>query len=364
MNRRHIIIGGGSLAVVAGAAVVGVRQTGSSSNYDAAEWAMRATLAARPDDRDLIRYATLAPNSHNTQAWRFAAAPGRIAIHPDFTRRTPVVDPDDHHLFVSLGCAAENLSLAAAARGAPGDLAFDHQAAGSIAFTHRQAAPRASPLFDAIPRRQSTRAEYDGRAVGPDDLKTLLAAATMTGVDTILVTDRLRMDRIRDLVIAGNSAQLADPAFMRELRSWLRFSPRYALETGDGLYAAASGNPKLPQWLGQRAFDLLFTAKSENDKYARHLNSSSGIVIFSGQRDDAEHWVQVGRACQRFALQATALGLKHAFINQPVEVPAVRPELAALVGLSGRRPDIVMRFGYGPTLPYSPRRPVEAVMIS
>ena len=84
--------------------------------------------------------------------------------------------------------------------------------------------------------------------------------------------------------------------------------------------------------------------------------------MFSGQREDREHWVQAGRACQRFALQATALGLKHAFINQPVEVLALRPELASLIGLTGRRPDIVMRFGCGPLLPYLPRRPVAAVM--
>jgi len=361
MNRRHVLIGGGSLAVVAGAAAVGVRQTGSSSTYDQAEAAIRATLPVHPADRDLIRFATLAPNSHNTQAWKFSAAPGQITIHPDFSRRTPVVDPDDHHLFVSLGCAAENLALAAAARGMAGDLAFD-PATRSIAFTHRPSTAQPSAMFDAIPHRQSTRADYDRRAVSPADLATLQAAAAIPGVDTIIVTDRPRIDRIRDLVIAGNSAQLADPAFMRELKSWLRFSPRYALDTGDGLYAAASGNPKLPQWLGQRAFDMLFTAKSENDKYARHLNNSAGVVIFSGQGADRDHWVQAGRACQRFALQATALGLKHAFINQPVEVASLRPELAALVGLTGRRPDIVMRFGYGPLLPYSPRRPVAAVM--
>lgn len=64
-----------------------------------------------------------------------------------------------------------------------------------------------------------------------------------------------------------------------------------------------------------------------------------------------------GRASQRFALQATALGLKHAYINQPVEVAALRPELAELVGLPGRRPDLVMRFGYGPALEFSARRP-------
>jgi len=61
-------------------------------------------------------------------------------------------------------------------------------------------------------------------------------------------------------------------------------------------------------------------------------------------------------------LQATALGLNHAFINQPVEVANLRPELAKIVGMPGRRPDIVMRFGYGSDLPFSARRPVGAVL--
>ncbi len=189
-----------------------------------------------------------------------------------------------------------------------------------------------------------------------------MAAAAVPGVDIILITDRPKINRVRDLVIAGNSAQLADPAFVAELKSWLRFNPRDALAHGDGLYGAASGSMKLPQWLGQRGFDLFFTAKSENDKYARQLDSSAGVVVFSGHQEDREHWVQTGRACQRFALQATAVGLKHAFINQPVEVAALRGHLAALVGIPGRRPDIIMRFGYGPLLPFSSRRPVAAVM--
>jgi hypothetical protein len=37
-----------------------------------------------------------------------------IVILPDLSRRCPVVDPDDHHLYVSLGCAAENILQAAA----------------------------------------------------------------------------------------------------------------------------------------------------------------------------------------------------------------------------------------------------------
>jgi hypothetical protein len=222
--------------------------------------------------------------------------------------------------------------------------------------------PQARPFFDAIPQRQSTRAEYDGRAVSAVDLGKLTAAASIPGVDLILITERKQLEQLRDLVVAANSAQLADPEFVGELKTWLRFSPLQAIETGDGLFSVASGSPALPAWLGSYAFDWFVRAKAENEKYARQLRSSAGVAVFVSQREDREHWVLAGRACQRFALQATALGLKHAFVNQPVEVPRLRPELASLVGMPGRRPDLVMRFGYGPTLPFSARRPVEAVL--
>jgi len=363
MTRRHMLIGGGGLAALgAGAAGVLVTQSRAASDYTEAMERMRAALAANPEASEFVRYATLAPNGHNTQPWKFRVEPGRITLLPDFARRTPVVDPDDHHLFVSLGCAAENLALASAARGQGGDPVFEDAGEGSIALSHRPSPPRTSDLFDAIPVRQSTRADYDGRELEPAALRALAAAAAGPGVDVALITDRPQMERVRDLVVAGNSTQMADAAFLRELKSWLRFNPRQALRTGDGLYSVASGNPALPDWLGPLAFDRLVTAKSENDKYARQIRSSAGIAVFVGAREDRAHWVAVGRACQRFALQATALGLKHAYINQPIEVPALRPELAGLIGLPGRRPDIVMRFGYGPLLPYSPRRPVSAVI--
>ena len=351
-----MMIGGAALAALAGGGYLGVRRMGSRSDYAAYNARLRAPLAAAPDIQDLLRYATLAANGHNTQPWKFQVAGRQISMLPDFARRTPVVDPDDHHLYASLGCASENLAIAAAARGRPGALAFDTAGAGAARFEYVDGASAVSPLFDAIPRRQSTRANYDGRGVGAGDLQALRTAAAMDGVDLVLVTDRPMMGRIRDLVVAGNSAQLADPAFVRELRDWIRFNPRDAMTTGDGLYSATSGNPALPAWLGARMFDLTFKEKSENDRYVGHIDSSAGIAVFLAARADPQHWFLAGRAGQRFALQATALGLKTAFINQPVEVAPLRPELSSLLGMPGRRPDLVLRFGYGPTLPFSPRR--------
>ncbi len=322
---------------------------------------LRAPLPTSATVLDLIRFATLAANGHNTQPWRFQIAERSIAIRPDFSRRTPAVDPDDHHLYASLGCAAENLAIAAAARGKLGELRFSTGAVNAVTFDYVEQASISTPLFDAIPRRQSTRAEYDGRGVPSAHLELLRAASAVPGVDIVLVTDKVTQRKVRELVVAGNTAQMSDRAFVRELKEWLRFNPHDAMEKGDGLLGAASGNPNLPTWLGGTMFDLAFRTKSENDKYARHIASSAGVAIFIAEKSNPEHWVLAGRACQRFALQATAIGLKTAFINQPVEVPALRGELAALAGLPGRRPDAIMRFGYGPDLPYSPRRALQAV---
>jgi hypothetical protein len=258
--------------------------------------------------------------------------------------------------------AAETLVLAAAATGrvAEMDLSASHN--GAITFVLRSGKPIENTLSAAIPRRQSTRADYDGKPVSADELHILASAAAVAGVHTVLITERQQIDNVRDLVLAGNTTQMNDAAFIRELKHWLRYNPRDAIRHGDGLFSVASGTPALPSWAGPFLFDRLVTASSENKRYASQLDSSAGVAIFVGARADPDHWIRVGRACQRFALQATALGMKCAFINQPVEVPGLRPALASLIGAAGERPDIVMRFGHGPDLPFALRRPTSAVL--
>ncbi|MFN3472704.1 MAG: hypothetical protein ACK4ZW_01535 [Blastomonas sp.] len=193
-------------------------------------------------------------------------------------------------------------------------------------------------------------------------LAMLERAAAVPGCRVVLMTDKPVMESVLDLVVAANSAQIGDPAFIRELKSWIRFNAASAVATSDGLYAACSGNPALPSWLGSSLFELVVTAEGENAKCISQIRSSAGIAIFVSDENDPAHWVQAGRSYQRFALQATLLGIKHAFLNQPVEVAAFRPQLAALLGIGARRPDLLVRFGYGPQMPMSMRRPVADVM--
>lgn len=313
--------------------------------------------------RELIRYATLAPSSHNTQCWKFHIEARAISILPDLSRRCPAVDPDDHHLFVSLGCAAENLIQAALANGLKGELGFDPSAGGVLRVVLEPTKAIVSPLFQSIPERQCTRAEYDGKALSRQELGMLEQAGSGNGVRVMFLTEPAAMENVLEYVVQGNTAQMNDRAFVDELKTWIRFSSDEAVRTGDGLYAASSGNPSLPTWLGSQLFSLFFTPQSENDKYAKHMRSSAGIAVFVSDAEDKAHWGEVGRCYERFALQVAALGIRNAFLNQPVEVSALRPQFAAFLGIGGRRPDLVVRFGRGPKMPQSLRRPLQMVLV-
>jgi hypothetical protein len=315
--------------------------------------------------KELVRCATLAPSSHNTQCWKFALdGNGRaITILPDLARRCPAVDPDDHHVFVSLGCATENLIQAALAHGLQGDAQFDPASGGAIRVALEPTLARTTPLFTAIPQRQCTRGDYDGQPLSSDELAQLQRAGSSDTVRLLLLTDRLAMEQVLDWVMQGNTAQMADPAFVKELKAWIRFNGAEAARTRDGLYSATSGNPNIPSWIGDLVLRWVFTPKGENDKVARQVRSSAGIAVFVGHAADKAHWVDVGRCYERFALHATALGIRNAFLNQPVEVAPLRPRFAAALGLAGQRPDLVVRFGRGPALPRSLRRPVESVLV-
>ena len=260
--------------------------------------------------QELVRYATLAPSSHNTQCWKFRVENDVITILPDLARRTPAVDPDDHHLYVSLGCAAENLVQAALAHGMKGDVRFDPATAGGgaikIALEPTQAV--STPLYLAIPERQCTRAEYDGKPLSADELRLLQLAGTGAGVRVMLLTEKPAIENVLAYVVEGNTAQMNDPAFVEELKHWIRFGSAEAVKTGDGLYSATSGNPLVPRWIGSPLFGMFFKPKSENDKYAKHLRSSAGVAVFVSEVNDKAHWVEAGRCYERFALQATALG--------------------------------------------------------
>lgn len=335
-----------------------------STYDDVVKW-LHEALPPEPGLRDFVRFATLAPNSHNTQPWKFRLGDDAIDVIPDFSRRTPVVDPDDHHLYVTLGCAVENLVVAAGASGRPAQVAVLDEGGNvtGVRVTLGRGEQTDTVLRDAIPARQSTRSVYDGESLTEAELRELEQAAARPGVDVVFITERERLEQALEFIVAGNNAQIDDPAFVRELKEWIRYNASSALDTGDGLFGKCAGNPGAPDWLGPIIFDLVFRKGPEQKKLEKQLRSSAGLAVFAAHEESPAGWIDAGRSFERFALRSTALGIRHAHVNMPVEVPAVRPAFADWLGMPGRRPDLVVRFGRAEPMPMSVRRPLEDVII-
>ena len=310
--------------------------------------------------RSLVHYATLAASGHNSQPWKFTIQENAIEIHPDTSRRLPVVDPDHRELWISLGCALENLLIAARADGFTPEVTYP-DAADLIHIHLTPGGRQSSALFDAILLRQNSRSEYDGQPLKQADFAQIQALPLEPGVVLRFATTPTDMETVLRYVNRGNLCQYADPAFLDELIFWLRFNKKEALVALDGLYTRCSGNPEVPRWLGTM-FVSGGTPQQQADLDATKLRSSAGAVVIASERDDKTAWVRTGQVYERLALQMTALNIKSACLNQPIEVAEIRPQFQTAIGLGGSLPQLLLRFGYGEALPRSVRRPVDQVL--
>jgi len=366
-NRRKFLR---SLALIgAGAAVMPVLSACSSTSdltSDHRDKVRKKGNEAAGQMEAIVSYATLAPSGHNTQPWEYRIKENTITIYPDYSRRLPVVDPDDREMFISLGCALENLVIAAKFAGfnAHAESKFNNGKEDCIVVSLESREPNKSMgLYDAIKKRQCTRNEYDGKPVPMADLNRMEVMEKEPGVNCVIISDKKQISRITELVKEGDIQQMNDEAFYTELQSWIRFSEGEAEETGDGLYSKCMGNPSVPRWLGKTIMNIFFGAKGQAEDDEKRILSSSGIILFASEKNDKASWINTGRTYERWALTTTMLNIKSAFINQPVEVPSLKKELTSYLSLGSSIPQLLLRYGYSNPMPYSFRRSLKEVIV-
>jgi len=314
----------------------------------------------------LLRYAVLAPSGHNTQPWLFALQRDGLELYADRTQALPVVDPDDRELTISCGAALFNLRVALRHWGYRDDqieLLPDPADADLIARVRLVAGGPPSPedeaLFEAIPRRRTARAAYEEREAPAELQQGLEDDAAREGAWFHLVRDAER-EAVASLVAEGDRAQMGDKRFRRELAAWMhpnrsraaRGMPGYGFGFGELM---SLGSP-----LVVRTFDLGKGQAAKDRELAEH---SPLLTVLGTDGDLPREWLAAGQALERVLLRACSHGLTSSFLNQPVEVEAIRRRLADAIGRNGRHPQLVLRFGYGPDIPHTPRETVERLLV-
>lgn len=304
-----------------------------------------------------VSYAILAPSGHNTQPWRFRIQDHVIELYADRTRSLPVVDPDDRELTIACGAALLNLRLALDHAGVfyQVDLLPDGADADLLArvrmLSFFPTPSEADTLFAAIPHRRTNRQPFELRELPEDLIATIAEDVTAEGAWLRVVTEETQI-AVAELVAAGDAIQWADNHFRSELASWL-----HPLRHGDGMHAFYRHG------LGPlvvRHFDL---GKDMGRKDRELADAAPFVGVLGTTTDTPLDWLHAGQALARLLLRARTSGVDASYLNQPIQVAELRPQLAAAIGATGF-PQLVLRLGYGPAVDAAPRRPVEDVLIA
>ncbi len=384
MNRRLFLTTSGSLLIgITGglfwrADSQGVFDAGAGPAYE--PW--KALADGGPFG--LVSHAILAASPHNTQPWIFRISTGRIDLFADTTRAIGTIDPFLREMHMGLGCALENLLLAAAARGYRCTVALMPEPAeprhvARVDLTSTQ--PVISARFRAIPQRHTNRGPYDGnRKISTELLSGLSRAAAEEGGALLAwFDDEHRMARLRALILQSTQAIIDDEEQSRDSFRWFRHDWHEIQKRADGLTIDATVSrpamralAKLMPPMSQRRIDEFWLRATRDDQLP---TAAAFGALLVADPDDRRVQVRCGKQWQRLHLEATVHGLVAQPLNQIPERcgreqklglnPSTRMAFTQISGLPRLQPILLFRIGH-PTLAAlpSPRRGVQTVVDS
>ena len=337
--------------------------------YDAAWRVDENDLAANaaPADklRFALRYAVLAPSSHNTQPWRFIVDGETATLNADRLRALPVADPYDRELIISCGAALLNLRVALSHFGLAYSITLFPSPADPDTLASVRLVPGGhidaslAPLFGAITARTTTRLPFSEEPVASAVRERLVQAGEAEGAEIACVHTSDARVRLAEWVAEADRRQFDDPRFRRELAGWIHSSRR-----DDGMPAYAEGVSTLLDFatplvsLAIRTFDIGGGVAAAHQALA---TGSPLIVCIATGADDAPAWLAAGQALERLLLTGVCEGLTASYLNQPIEVEALRERLRTMLKIDGA-PQLLLRMGRGPRVAHAPRRPLEDVV--
>ncbi|MCM3300481.1 nitroreductase family protein [Streptomyces pseudogriseolus] len=313
----------------------------------------------------LVHDAAAAPSLHNAQPWRFRCFLGSRILHlrSDAERAVPHSDPHGRALHLGCGAALMNLRVAAVQGGwHPGTtLLPDPRDTGLLASVqltaHGSGEGSLGALYPAIPARRTSRQPFEETEI-PNAVRAALADAARDEGASLTFPTGWHLQEVLELSQEAEARNLTDHGVSGDLQRWTHGGVPFSDTAAEGVPEYAFG----PRKLGGKAPMRDFAGgRPVPGRGAAAFEHHPHLALLSTARDRPEDWLRAGQAMERVLLLATLKGLSSSFVTQALEWPDLRWPLRDPTTGTGYV-QMVLRLGYGPPGPATPRRPMRDVL--
>jgi len=302
----------------------------------------------------LLKYAILAPSFLNTQPWRFEARPNEIRIFGDLKRWRKVADMDQRELYISIGCALENMLIAAEHFGYGHQVSYleGEQVAAVIKLNPggKPSSFRDAELFKAIPERRTIQKIYENRTLPPEATKFLEELCIEEGFALHLADDIEIKRKARELVYRAYAIQLSNHALEKERGYWL--------------VRGIGGKDRPISKIGQVIANCLNMSKNGAKKDSDILMSAPILAVITSENNCHRSQIIAGQILERIWLKANALGIGLHPMSCILQVPELRENVLDFLPVSDVCPQQTFMLGYAKTdEKRASRRPLNEFII-
>ncbi|MBI2450749.1 MAG: hypothetical protein HYV52_00200 [Parcubacteria group bacterium] len=316
----------------------------------------------------LLRYAILAPSTHNSQPWLFKITSNSCKIYSNSKISIKEADPLGRDLYISLGCLIENLTIAAKYFGVYENIIYrlneEKNLVAEVFFKDNQKKENIDrnfeKLLEVIPKRFNARGLFENKKIEEEVLKNIVLVNSDKDLRIDFITEKEKIEKLSGLTAEGLKIAYLNSAFRKEMSGWINnnFSSKKR-----GIPGYALRMPAILSFIIPTLIKFFNLGKMLAKLNYQSMVSAPLVCVISARNNSPLTWLKIGRLSERLMLEFNLTGVKTSIFVAAVEMDDLYKKIQTIIN-SEYIPQFLFVAGYMDFQPkFTPREPLENKII-
>lgn len=323
------------------------------------------------DLQDIIRMASLAPSSHNSQMWKIKILSDKeFLICWDSERKLFSSDPQNREALISIGAFIENFC--------EGSKKYNYEAQVEVYDKIREdnsvakivlrdkSFGNTEKIVANIEERHSIKTPFFNKDLEKNDLDAFL------GIDKNIFyydVDSKEGQYLKNSVYEAYVKEAHNAQTTEELAQWIRISDKEAKQKKDGMNAEMMGMKGLLKYFyyaitTEKSYKSDFFINSGIKVAKKQAENCSGYIVIKSDSNEVFELINTGRVMEKLLLKANEMKVAVHPMSQMLHEEPWKNEVSDKLSIEGET-QMILRVGYVKNYgkPTSLRRDISDIII-